>query len=353
MPGNRWLQWLIPGICALLLAGCNPFSEAKPMMTEYLDRLGRVLDTPSLSLPEHLPTASALPRRRERLLTIPELELGMLDFLSLYGCELQYVVGEKNSVMGRVMQPINRLRYEIRFIRAAEACLPEVDDPALRDTLQAAIDSKRETLPLATWNATWGTEEIEQLFTLAKGYYPVSEELNPIADLALDLEQLNAIVRALQQDELKVPLDDLGRIHQRWQAEFLAGQAINSARLLIAALDAGTETLQERLTDRPLCLNGKPNNQSTIVRNFFFSVYIGKIQPYMSDVSRARDRLIAGFAQLAEQQPVMPETFRSWYHRHLSLDADASLWRQLDEAMMRHTRHWQDLLGQCGLRPGA
>src|SRR5690606_40622093 len=69
---------------------------------------------------------------------------------------------------------------------------------------------------------------------LAKGYYPVSEELNPIADLALDLEQLNAIVRALQQDELEVPLDDLGRIHQRWQAEFLAGQAINSARLLIA-----------------------------------------------------------------------------------------------------------------------
>lgn len=354
MPGDRWLQWLIPGICALLLAGCNPFSEAKPMMTEYLDRLGRVLDTPSASLPEQLPAASALPRRRERVLVIPELELGMLDFLSLYGCELQYVVGEKNSVMGRVMQPINRLRYEVRFIRAAEACLPELDDEGLQDTLQLAITRKRQSLPLATWNATWGTEEVEQLFTLAKGYYPVAAEHNPVADLVLDLEQLNAMVKALGREQLDVPLEDLGRIHQRWQAEFLAGQVINSARLLIAALDAGTETLAARLDDRPLCLNGKPNNQSEIVRNFFFNVYIGEVQPYMSDVSRARDSLIAGFARLAEQQqPVLPDGFRGWYRRHLSAEAENSLWQELDAAMMRHTRHWQELLGQCGLRPGA
>lgn len=354
MPGNRLWQWLVSGMCALLLSGCNPFSDAQPMMTEYLDRLGRVLDTPAVTLPDQLPSASPLPRRRERVLVIPELELGMLDFLSLYGCELQYVVGEKNSVMGRVMQPINRLRYEIRFIRAAEACLPEVEDPALRDTLQAAIASKRETLPLAIWNATWGTEEIEQVFTLSKGYYPVAAEQNPVADLALDLEQLNTMVAGLGREPLAVSLEDLGRIHQRWQAEFLAGQVINSARLLIAGLNAGTETLKTRLEDRPLCLNGKPNNQSDVVRNFFFNVYIEKVQPYMSDVSRARDTLMAGFTRLADQQqPAMPESFHYWYSRHLSADDDSSLWRELDEAMMHHTRHWQELLGQCGLRPGA
>lgn len=353
MPGNRLLARLIPGICALFLAACNPFTESEPMMTEYLDRLGRVLETPAASLPDRLPPASPLPRRRERVLAIPELELGMLDFLSLYGCELQYVVGEKNSVMGRVMQPINRLRYEIRFIRAAEACLPEVEDEELQDTLQSAIGSKRETLPLATWNATWGTEEIEQLFTLTKGYYPVAAGQNPVTDLVRDLEQLNSMVSALRREQLDVSLEDLGRIHQRWQAEFRAGQVINSARLLIAALDAGTETLKARLTDRPLCLNGRPNNQSEIVSNFFFNVYIGKIQPYMSDVSRARDSLIAGFARLAEQQrSIMPDSFSDWYRRHLSVEAGNSLWQQLDEAMMRHTRHWQELLGQCGLRPG-
>ncbi|MEP3561102.1 MAG: DUF3080 family protein, partial [Marinobacter sp.] len=85
-----------------------------------------------------------------------------------------------------------------------------------------------------------------------------------------------------------------------------------------------------------------------------FKIYIGEVQPYMSAVSRARDSLILGFARLAEQQKgVMPDTFERWYRRHLSEDSGDSLWRELDRAMMRHTRHWQDLLAQCGLRPGA
>jgi hypothetical protein len=324
------------------------------MMDEYLERLSRVLETPAVSLSEPLPVVSPLPRRRERIRELPELDMGMLDFLSLYGCELQYVVGEKNSVMGRVMQPINRLRYATRFIRAGEDCLPEVEEESLREDLKAAIASKRDSLPLAVWNATWGTREIEQLFTLTKGYYPVAAEANPVSDLVVDVEQLNVLVEKLLRGDLNADLQGLGPIHQRWQAEYRAGQIINSARLLIAALDAGTEIIAGRLSDRPLCLNGKPNNQSSIVRNFFFNVYIGKIQPWMSDVSRARDSLIAGFARLAEQQKeAMDDGFRAWYRRHLSADAPGSLWRQLDKAIQRHTEHWQELLGQCGLRPGA
>ena len=354
MPGDRRKQWLIPGVLVLFLAGCNPFTEAEPMMKEYLSRLARVLDTSAATPPSDLPAAATLPKRRDRVLQIPELELGMLDFLSLYGCELQYVVGERNSVMGRVMQPINRLRYEIRFIQSAERCVQQIDDEELQATLEQAIESKRQTLPLAVWNATWGTEEIEKLFTLSKGHYPVAAEPNSLTDLALDLDQLNQMVKALNNQQLDVPLNDLGQIHQRWQAQFLAGQVINSARLLIATLNSGTDTLRARLEERPLCLNGKPNNQSNIVQSFFFNVYIGEVQPYMSGVSRARDSLIRGFAHLAEQQKgVMPYAFEQWYGRHLSTEASESLWKELDQAMMRHTRHWQDLLAQCGLRPGA
>ncbi|KPQ28406.1 MAG: Protein of unknown function (DUF3080) [Marinobacter excellens HL-55] len=353
MPGVRSLQWLVPGACVLMLSGCNPFNEAEPMMEEYLERLGRVLDTPPVAIPSDLPEASTIPRRRERVLDMPDLELGMLDFMSLYGCELQYVVGERNSVMGRVMQPLNRLRYEIRFIQTAEQCLNQVDDEELEQTLLSAIESKQATLPIAMWNATWGVEEVERLLTLSKGFYPVASDASPVSELTQDLERLNQTVEALSAEQFEVPLDDLGQIHQRWQAEFRAGQIINSARLLIATLDAGTETIKARLEERPLCLNSRPNNQSEIVRNFFFNIYIGEIQPYMSDVSRARDSLIVALAELADRQrDVMPESFERWYQRHLSDQADVSLWRQLDRSMMEHTRHWQDLLAQCGMRPG-
>jgi len=343
---------LLCGLFLVALAGCDSFSEADPMMKEYLDRLARVLEVEPVEI-EALPAAVPMPRRRERTLALPELELGMLDFLSLYGCKLQYVVGEKTSVLGRVMQPINRLRYEVRFIRAGEDCLSEIDNEALHASVTEAVNSKQSSLPVAVWNATWGTEEIERLLTLTKGYYPVTENDGSVSDLVRDLEQLNRIVEQLANEQLQVSLSELGAIHQRWQAEFKAGQLINSARLLITTLEAGTELLQARLDERPLCFNGRPNNQSDIVQNFFFNIYIGKIQPYMSDVSRARGGLIGELGRLARQQvSVMPASFEPWAERYL-WETPGSVWAELDVAMTSHTRQWQQLLEQCGLRPQA
>jgi hypothetical protein len=343
---------LVLALVGILLAGCNPFSSAEPMMDEYVERVARVLELePELS---ELPSASNLPRRRDRQLPMPELDMGMLDFLSLYGCELQYVIGEKNSVMGKVMQPLNRLRYELRFIEAATDCLPEISRDGVRESLEEAIASKKETLPVVLWNATWGVEEIESLFTLAKGDYPVAPEGNPVSDLALDASQLNEAAMSLLDGDLDQSLEFAGSVQQRWQAEYRAGQLINSARLLIARLEDASALLEQRIDGRPLCIDGKPNSQSDIVRSMFFSVYIEKIQPYMADVRRAEDQLIRPLARLAAmQEEVMPSEFGDWYQSYLVEDGNDSLWARLDGAMARHTRLWQTLLEQCGLRPQA
>ena len=65
MPGDRRLRWLIPGVLVVFLAGCNPFTEAEPMMEEYLSRLARVLDAPASAPPSDLPRATTLPRERK------------------------------------------------------------------------------------------------------------------------------------------------------------------------------------------------------------------------------------------------------------------------------------------------
>ncbi|MGM0769489.1 MAG: DUF3080 domain-containing protein [Pseudomonadota bacterium] len=349
---SRKIPSALAALVALLLAGCNPFSQADSMMAEYVERVARVLDAePELS---ELPQTQRMPLRRDRRLDMPDLDMAILDFLSLYGCQLQYVVGERNSVMGRVMDPLNRLRYELRFIEAAEECLPEIERKALRTSVEEAIDSKRESLPVAVWNATWATEEIETLFTLSKGYFPVAVQGNPVSDLSLDLDRLNNTLDALLAGQLEQSLDYVGEIHQRWQAEHRAGQLLNSASLLIARLDDATAIIRTRLGDQPLCIDGKPNNQSDIVRNMFFSVYIERIQPYMSDVRRGREALIRPLSDMAQAQlDVMPDSFRGWAERHLSQQGDRSLWQELDRAMKEHTESWQRLLGQCGLRPGA
>ncbi|WP_227714403.1 MULTISPECIES: DUF3080 domain-containing protein [unclassified Marinobacter] len=351
MPASIAVRLFTSTLAALLLTGCNPFSDARPMMEEYVERVGRVLDSePVLS---EVPAAKPIPRRRNRVLPMPELELGMLDFLSLYGCELQYVVGEKNSVMGKVMQPLNRLRYEVRFIRAATECLETVEDEELEGVLKQAIASKRESLPIAVWNATWGVEEVETLFTLAKGEYPV-EAKNALSDLARDARQLNKSVAALLAQNLEIDLSFWGKVHQRWQAEYRAGQLLNSARLVTARLEDGTRLIRQRLNSRPLCFNGKPNSQSDTVQSMFFSIYIGKIQPYLADIRRARTDLIEPLSELATMQAkVMPTVFQEWSRSALALQGHDSAWANLDNAVTTHTKAWQSLLEQCGLRPGA
>ena len=344
---------VILALMSLMLSGCNPFSSAEPMVDEYVERLARVLELDDYGLSE-LPPASILPRRRDRQLDMPELEMGMLDFLSLYGCELQQVIGEKNSVMGRVMQPLNRLRYELRFIEAGKDCLSDISDDGVRDSLKQAIASKKETLPVAIWNATWGVEEMESLFTLSKGQYPVAPEGNPLSDLSRDASQLNRVVEQLLSGNLSPSMAFAGPVQQRWQAEYRAGQLINSARLLIARLQDASRLLQQRIDGRPLCLGGKPNNQSDIVQSMFFSVYIEKIQPYMGDVRQGKEQLIKPLERLAALQAgVMPEAFRGWYRYHLTHEEGESLWHRLDQVMARHVRLWQTLLEQCGLRPQA
>jgi hypothetical protein len=109
----------------------------------------------------------------------------------------------------------------------------------------------------------------------------------------------------------------------------------------------------------------------------FFSIYIGKVQPYLADLRRARIELLEPLAQLAQiQTAVMPQSFQRWQARALPVEAgvgnvhaesadiesasfesanaeSANVWGGLDQAMADHTRGWQQLLEQCGLRPGA
>lgn len=319
-------------------------------MDEYIERTARVLDQPyTLSA---IPPTEPLPRRRDRVLDMPAVELGMLDFLSLFGCELQVVAGERASVLGRVMQPINRLRYEVRFIDAAEACLPEISDKELKAAVRAAIISKQNSLPIAVWNATWGVEEIENLFTRTEGLLRLEPEPGMV-NLATDLNALNVMLEPLLQGQTSTSLDALGAVQQQWQAHQAPGQLILSAQMLITRLDDASDVLEARLQTRPLCLNGKPNRQSDIVQSMFFSVFIGRVQPYLARVRRARDDIIGPLTTLAErQQAVMPVSFKNWYARYLKLEGDGSLWAELDASQRRHIELWQQQLEQCGLRPG-
>ncbi len=333
------------------LLACDPFAKPESLMDEYVKRLGRVLEIePTLSA---IPVAPEFPRMRERVRDIPQINVSMLDFLGLYGCELQHVVGQRNSTLGRVMHPTTRLDYEVRFIRAAEECIPELDRDSLKQRLAEVVSIKRDTLGDIAWNAFWGSREIEAVFTRSRGAMPVRGDPNAVSQAASDLQFVDALLQRVLAGELTVELGGLDPVYQGWHRQPVAGQLIQSAILLTTRLEDAASLLEARLGETPLCERPIRTRRAETMQSMFLSVFAGEVQPYLADVQRARFALIPAITSLAMLGgDARSAHFDAYVAEALSQRAETGLWHRFDRAVARHTQAWQALLEQCGMRPG-
>lgn len=344
-------------IAALLLlltqiSACDPWSSPDSMMDEYLVRLARVLAVENQ--PSDIMQVMTLPRPRDRRVEIHPMQINMLDFLSLYGCELQVVVGERNSIMGRVMTPLNKLRYQQRFIDKARQCLPKIEQAGLKQQLRKAIKHKKTTLPAYFWNAVWSDEPMASLLTQSKGVFDPEQNRASLSQLKSDLGQTLTVSKQLMSGRVDVDLTAMSEIHQRWVFNHQPGQLMNSARLLTTRLNDASVLIEQRLKAKPLCYMKKPTMQADRVKGVFFHVYIGRVQPYVAKVSQAAEQIFGRLGTLADSQSaLMPDQFRPFYRKVIDIQRPGSLWDGLDTAIKRHTENWQRLLDQCGMRPGA
>lgn len=335
----------------LLLSSCDPFSAPQSLMDEYLVRLARVLEV----APEQAekPVPAIWPRIRERRVSMPEIDISMLAFLDLYGCDLQVVVGERNAILGKIMQPLNQLRYSLRFIKEAEICIKHTDDKALQQTLNQVAKQKRQQLPATIWQASWASEEMASLFSHTAKPLAINKSIANSQQLAEDFVYLQQTSETLLSQPTDLPLKHWGEIQQRWQYQDDLGALIKATRQLTQMLNTGSDLLKQRLADKPICYQSKANPQAKRLEGVFFKVYIGHVQPYIVAVSQHRQLLLPAVRQFAEQHAdTAPPAVKKYWQRYL-FDSPGSIWAEFDDALKSHTEHWQDLLDQCGLRPKA
>jgi hypothetical protein len=336
-------------MAVLLLSSCDPFTSPESLMDEYLTRLSRVLDVTADNTSKITP--AKWPRIRDRRIEVPQMDINMLEFLGLYGCDLQVVVGERNAILGKVMQPLNRLRYSLQFIVEAEACLSVTDDDALKQTLIKAREQKRQQLPAVIWQAGWASEEMAHLFSHTAKPITIAKPLSDSQQLAEDFSYLMQTVEALSSKPDDLSLARWGDIQQRWQYQHDMGALIKTAQQLTQMLNAGSNLIAQRLADNPICYQGKPNQDAKRLEGVFFKAYIGHVQPYIALLSQHRDALLPAARAFALQQADMaPAAVKTYWQQYL-LDTPESIWPAFDRAIKSHTQHWQDLLEQCGMRP--
>ncbi|MCG8613151.1 MAG: DUF3080 domain-containing protein, partial [Pseudomonadales bacterium] len=162
------LQSALAGCLMLTLLGCQQKPNDLAVFDEYLNRVEGTFDLDLQDIGEDRDTLQARlrylpprPERRDTLLELPPITIGLLQFADLYGCELQVLIGERNSVLGKVMHTSRRLDYESRLFHALYACMASTLDADFSTTEKQAFLSgllelqqqKKQQLPAVIWNS--------------------------------------------------------------------------------------------------------------------------------------------------------------------------------------------------------
>ena len=151
----------------------NPKQSYKKKGNQSLhdDRLVSMIDHRFKDFHQQIKTLSPatqyeLPSLRDRKLeTAPRLQININEFLRLQGCELSYLIGLRNSQLGRVMTHSQRLIYQARFIHTAPHCEMNHGHLKLEDTLKKVWYTKVKHWSHYVWNATWLTREFSLFFS--------------------------------------------------------------------------------------------------------------------------------------------------------------------------------------------
>lgn len=335
--------WFRPGLLVLLplmLTGCWLTGEREHQADAYVAMLGEALAVaPQTS---SIPTVEPLPRSRHRRLELPELDMGLVDFLSLYGCDLQVVIGERTSVLGRVAHPGTRMEYHLRFLEAADDCLPKVESESRSKALREARAARAESLPMALWNGIWASDEMARFLSRSGGTLPASVTEGELAGLSSGLEATAGMLASVEPGRVPAGLARMDDRYRRWREAPRFGQLLRSAEALQTRLGDSADTITRALAATDSC----PGELRP--RAFFRSHYLDGLLGRVRLVRQQGRRMAGALHRLVRTTGVaVPGAMDPFIARNLRVAESSSVWHDLDQAVERHAAAWNRLLSRC------
>jgi hypothetical protein len=349
------MRLILPALI-LLLSGCSG-EGPEQQLHDYAYRVGNAIEHEyQLNLERSLP---GYPPRRERLLTVTEQREGLIDVLDLRRCGLLELIGERNSSLGKLALPSQRLIYETRFLPRLRQCIdelerteqPDEDTQELLARLRRIETVKQQNYPRVVSNAIFNSDEISRHFALqAEPLNTGSQE--SIVALQPALAHFRQLAEYSTRTEWRTP-EWIGQLEQDYEALYrsdFGARWLQSLLLLTQTLEQTAVAIETRLARRPVCFNRRPTPQANIIRNVFQRYYAGQLQPWMSSIDRNGREWRQEWRTLVEALPVTPATY-SYFNRLFG--EQGSLWVEYIQARDHHTHAWQQLLSQCGMMPGS
>ncbi|TXK79928.1 DUF3080 family protein [Rheinheimera tangshanensis] len=316
-----------------VLSGCS--DPALSLMDDYAKRLGRTL---ALELQDPAPLdLKPLPSITATRADIAETSITLVELVASRACGLDVLLGERNSSLGKVMPPSQRLKYELAFLKQVQPCLTHPDiAPDLQQKL-AAIASDKTTQIDKHWQ-----NFLQQDETLRQQLHPYRSlsEPNSVAGVAETMQALHSLL-TLQKSIVEQNWQQASSINPEQALEALykantLSQLQQSLRFSQNWLQSVNQQL-EQLDLKVVCPAGKHSDKAEILNTILLQYFIGKVQVYLAQVDGTYQQLYPLLQQLyqgtALEQPIsqrfeVPNT-------------------ELKAELKRHVIWWKAVQQQC------
>lgn len=326
-------------LCLLfVLAGCQARSPAEALLDDYLIRLSRVLGQDEPIVVRQSPPR--LPPARHLQLHVEAPSVDLLDYWAFRKCGLAPILGERNSVLGRVLQPSQRLHMEGRIVRQLALCEGQLEDEEMLQLTRQLSKQKRAQFPLHYWNATVASPELRQFWSPA--YSPLDpshQESYSAAETALEF--LANLPLQLGVGPWP-PLPELEAHYQQLEAYSLGGRLVRSLQLGSDYMASANRMLELATESAALCPSGLPRRELDYARNVMVKIFAGRVQVWFAALSRTASALLEDYDALIAGQ-AHPLQAKAADHQK-SLHELFDEFRQLNRL---HVERWQALFERC------
>lgn len=319
------------------LVGCGQGGD--DLLDDYVGRVSNVLDVEPPP-PSEWPLPS-YPRTRELRQPVPDIRINVLEAWSLRGCEVFKLLGERNSILGKVAEPEIRLDYERRLLILLPQCLAsDIEiDASLRADLETALIDKRATFPIHLWHASLANPGYTGYWTGGSEPFAASDTIDTEGYAAAQQTLANLVERPLDTGQTDW-LDAFARVEQYP----MGGHSLQSMRVAIQRLEQAEQMLRQAAEDRRLCPMGPALKELGYARNVMVNIFTGEVQPWLVSVDQ---RFLAGFRPLERMFEALPvnneamtayiDDLRGWHERYR-------------QQIRGQVEAWQALFKACGGR---
>ncbi|KWU02007.1 hypothetical protein APQ14_02940 [Vibrio toranzoniae] len=316
-------------LLTMVLGGC--FGEGPgDLFDDYQTKIARVQDADEIKENWEL---ESLPRKRELLLDVPSLSIGLINSYQLRQCGLFNLIAKRNSVLGKVADEFRNYDYQVDLLEGIGQCLANNElDPEIVELLREIEQQKLVQFPLHQWNLIYASDAMQSQMRGSQW------------------------LRADIGDQVRQTSDALKHINQALNTSLVSGKTIEVQEVLeksstlgdlyysLARASVELDTITKQLTTfdaNIICGKQRDTTKFRYLNNVFEQQYIDKVQPYMAQLD--------GYYQQLASQLVMFDAQPELHSYYFPIRDTHQAFRA---STRRHVDYWQQLFKRCGRKVG-